>query len=144
MMALLNGEATPNIVSFEATGQQRKVVCTDSEVLSYLKEIILRHPPITSGAGCYVYEGYFKFEGGGTLEAIMLISISGFDLCMDRREAFMGDSTHSVPLSQPQPEKLRQMFAFFEEPWETAAGKVTILENGVPPRTQSDSSLIAK
>ena len=51
---------------------------------------------------------------------------------------------HSVLLLRPVPEKVRQTFAFFDEPYQIAAGAVLILQSGKPPRTERDESLVAK
>jgi hypothetical protein len=144
MLALLNGDANVDIVSLTTRYQQRRLQCTDTDVLAYLKGAMMKHPPETAGAGGYTYEGCFKFKGGGTFEGRMSISTNGFDLSVGSYANSEGIPTHSVPLLRPVPEKVKQIFAFFDEPEQFAAGTVLILQPGKPPRREHDESLVAK
>jgi hypothetical protein len=142
MLALLNGDASIDIVRFTTRHQQRRLECSDPDFLQYLKGAMMKHPPERIRVGDFTYEGTFEFNGGGRFVGTMFISTNGFDLTAVPN---MDDiPTHSVPLPAPVPEKVRAVFDFFDEPWQKAAGTVLILEPGKPPRTQYDASLVAR
>src|ERR1035437_2414802 len=77
-LALLNGDASVEIVSLTTKYQQRRLECTDADVLRYLKEAMMKHPPGTMGVGGYSYRGLFKFKGGGTYQGPMSVGANGF------------------------------------------------------------------
>jgi hypothetical protein len=70
----------------------------------------------------------------------MSISTNGFDLCLDDNPDRI--MTHSVPLIEPVPDKVQQVFSFFGEPYQTAAGSILLLQEGRPPRRVRDESLV--
>jgi hypothetical protein len=144
ILALLDGDASVDIERLTTMHQQRRLECSDAEVLRYLKDAMMKHPHQTLGVGGYTYAGCFKFKGGGTFEGLMSISTNGFDLSVGSYANAEGISTHSIPLMRPVPDKVKQIFDFFDEPWQQAAGVVLILEPGKPPRREHDESLVAK
>ncbi len=142
MLALLNGDASIDIVRFTTRYQQRRLECSDPDFLQYLKRAMMKHAPQYKGIGGFTYEGSFEFGGGGRFVGTMFISTNGFDLTVDPN---MDDiPTHSVPLLDPIPEKAMIVFEFLAGPWQEAAGTVLILEAGKPPRTMHDASLVAR
>jgi hypothetical protein len=74
----------------------------------------------------------------------MQINTNGFDLSVSSLAAEESFPTHSVLLHQPMPGKVTRLFAFLNEPYQTAAGTVFILEDGKPPRKDHDESLVAR
>ena len=145
MLALLNGDAGVDIVSLTTKYQQRRLECTDPEVLACLKEAIIKHPSQKGGiGGRYTYGGCFKFKGGGTFEGIVWIGTNGFEISVGRHPDPDLIPTHSILLIQPVPAKVKLVFDFFDEPWQEAAGSVLILESGKPTRRERDESLVAK
>jgi hypothetical protein len=144
MLALLSGDTSVDIISWTTKCQQRRLQCTDTDVLMYLKEAMMKHPPQIAGVGRYSYKGCFKFKGGGTFERSMLIGTNGFELSVGRRPDPDELPTHSVLLIHTVPEKVAQIFAFFNEPEQQAAGTVFILESGKPPRRERDESLVSR
>ena len=144
MLALLNGDQSLVITSFATKYQQRRVRCTDTEALRCIGQAIMKHPREMTNVGKFSYYGYFKFQGGGTFGAYMQIDTNGFGLSVSSLAAEEGFMTHSVLLGQRVPEKVRQLFMFLEEPEQTAAGTVFILEDGKPPRKEHDESLVVR
>src|SRR5690348_13204748 len=65
MSALLLGDLSVEIVKFETEYQQRRVVCTDTNSLEYLKRALSRPAPKGAVTGGISYRGYFKFRSGG-------------------------------------------------------------------------------
>lgn len=144
LVALLNGDQTVDILSFEAKYQQRRLVCTDRDVLGYFKEMLLKHPKEMTNAGGFSYYGYITFAGGGTFDGRMSVGTNGFDISVSSQAAEEGFPTHSVLLVPPVPEKVRQVFEFLNEPPRKVAGTVLILKEGQNPERQYDASLVAR
>jgi len=142
LIAILNGDQTDDIVSFETKYQQRRLVCTDRDVLGYLKKILLQHPNTMTNVGGFSYVGYFKFRGGGTFEGYMSIGTNGFDISISSQAAEEGCMTHSVLLIPPLPDKVSQIIEFLNDPNEKAAGTVLILKDGKGAERHYDAALV--
>ena len=145
MLSLLNGNPTEAIVSFETKYQQRRLICTDSEVLSYFKEIILKHPSeMTNVGGAMSYKGYFKFRSGNTFDCYMETGTNGFEISIPSLAAEESFPTHSVLLIEPVPQKVKQLFEFLNDSGQKADGTILTMEDGKTPFQKYDASLIAK
>src|SRR5258707_12279846 len=144
MVALLNGDQRVLITSFATKHQQRRLRCTDGEVLRCIEQAIMKHPTVMTGVGTFSYYGYFKLKGGGTFGGYMRIDSNGFVLSVSSLASEEGLMTHSLLLNQPVPAKVRQVFTFLAEPHQTAAGKVLVLQEGKPEREVHDEALGAK
>jgi len=144
LVALLNGDQTVDIVSFETKYQQRRLLCTDREALAYLKEMFLKHPMEMTNVGGFSYYGYITFTGGGYYGAYMYIGTNGFNISVSSKAADEGYPTHSVLLRPPIPEKVRQIFEFLNEPNQRVAGTVLIMKEGKNLERQHDASLVAR
>jgi hypothetical protein len=144
MIALLNGDDKITITSFATKYQQRRLICSDRQILDYIQEAIRKHPAIMTNVGNFSYYGYFKFKSGGTFSGYMGIDTNGFSLSVSSLASEEGFMTHSVVLTQPVPEKIKLVFAFLYEPHQSAAGTVLVLEDGKPPRKEHDETLVSK
>jgi hypothetical protein len=144
LLAALNGDQMVKISRFETEGQQRRVRCTDTQVLDYLMQMLQKHPDFMTNVGGYSYRGRFNFTGGGSFDTEMSTSANGFCLSLTRRAVQEGIPTHCVPMIGPVPVEVRQLFNFSEEPEQTAAGTVLVFEAGRPPYRLRDESLVAR
>jgi len=147
-LTLLNGDQKVNILSLETRGQQRQLLCTDTEVLRYFKDILVKHTPeLKNGVslgGSGAYKGYFRFEDGGTYDCYLYVGTHGFALSVASQAAEEGHPTHSIMLISPVPEKVRQIFDFLNEPYQNVAGTFLVLEDGKAPQKKYDAKLVAK
>src|SRR5712691_7330175 len=65
MLALLNGDASVDIVRLTTRHQQRRLECSDPDVLQYLKRVMMGHPPQYMRIGDFTYEGNFSLAVAG-------------------------------------------------------------------------------
>jgi hypothetical protein len=144
MVALLDGNQSINITRLEINFQQRRLFCTDTDVLRYLKEILAKHPRGMSNTGGGSYEGIFTFANGGQFKGALSIGTNGFYISIPSQAAEEAFPTHCVLLIEPVPEKVQQIFNFLNEPYQKIAGTVLILEEGKSIYTRHDESLVAK
>jgi hypothetical protein len=144
LVAILNGDPKPDIQSIEVLYQQRRLICSDRGVISYLKQMMLSHPntmPDSCGAS---YEGHFTFRDGGTFVGYLGVSTNGFTISIPSQAAEESFPTHYVFLRPPVPEKVSQIFQFFDEPYQKVAGTVLIVKDGTNIERQYDASLVAR
>lgn len=144
MIALLNGDSTQNIISFETQYQQRRLKCTDKEVLKYFKEILSKPSENPGPNSAVSYMGYFTFEGGVVFKTYIGINGKVFTISIPSQAAEESFPTHTILLTEPIPEKVRQIFEFLDEPYQKVAGTVLIIEDGKPAYTKHDASLVVK
>jgi hypothetical protein len=141
MSALLSGDTSVEIVRFETEYQQRRVVCTDTDLLEHLKRALVRPAPRGAVAGGLSYVGYFKFRSGGTFRTYMQVGKTGFTVSMPAEAAEEAFPTHDIVLPQPSLDKVKELFDFLQESNQTAAGTVLVMETGKPSRRESEPSL---
>jgi hypothetical protein len=144
LVALLNGDDTVNILRIETKYQQRRLICTDKDVLRYIKAMLLNHPKQMTNAGGFSYYGYITFTGGGRFDGYMSVGNNGFDVSISSQAAEEGFMTHSVLLVPPVPERVRQVFQFLSDSHPKVAGTVLILKEGGNVERQYDASLVAR
>ena len=144
LVALLNGDQTLDILSFETKYQQRRVICTDRDVLGYLKKMLLKHPREMHPSRGFSYYGYITFARGGKFGGYMCVGTDGFDISVSSQAPEEGWMTHSVLLLPPVPEKVRQVFEFLGGLDQKDAGTVLILKEGQNPERLYDASLVAR
>src|SRR6185437_2566222 len=75
-IALLSGEPNVRLKRLQIDYQQRRLVCTDPEVLRYLEERLRNHDPHYRELGT-TYELSLSFEGGGNQSFFTYWSNSG-------------------------------------------------------------------
>jgi hypothetical protein len=97
--------------------------------------------PYSCGA---TYEGHFMFRDGGTFVGCLSISTNGFTISIPSQAAEESFPTHYVFLTPPVPEKVGQIFQFFDEPSQKVAGTVLIVKDGANIERQYDASLVAR
>ena len=147
LIALLNGDKTVEILSLETKNQQRRLVCTDREVLRYITEIILKHPreitnrPSVGGIG---HKCCMKFKNGGVYNGYFEVRDDSFTFSIDSQAVEESWPTHLVLLLKPVPEKVRQIFEFLNSNDKNIAGTILIVEDGKAPHKKYDASLVAK
>jgi len=110
LLALLNGDPSADIASLEIVAQQRRVLCTDREVLGYLETMLLSHPKEMTNTTGLSYHGAIKFSGGGTYDGYLSVRTNGFDISIASQAAEKSFPTHSIFLTPPVPEKVKQIF----------------------------------
>lgn len=145
LVAILNGDPKPEIQSIEVQYQQRRLVCTDREVIGYLKQMMLNHPNMTMADNyAYSYEGKFMFRDGGAFVCSLGITTNGFTISIPSQAVENSFPTHYVLLRAPVPQKVRQIFEFFLEPYQKVAGTVLILKEGKNIEKQYDAALVTR
>jgi hypothetical protein len=145
MVSLLNGDPTVDLKSFEIRNQMRKLICTDREVIGYLKQMLLNHSNvIREGSGGTSYVGTFTFNSGSTFVGYLGVFTNSFTISIPSQAAEESFPTHYVLLRPPVPEKVRQAFEFLDEPWQKVAGTVLIMDDGKGLERRYDASLISR
>ena len=142
LVALLDGDQRVGLQSLEINGQQRRVLCTDRDVLHYFKEILTKHPRFDSALGSS-YHIRIAFTDGETVNNDIFVHAHGFAISVNSRAVEKGFPTHSVSLISPVPEKVRRIFDFMGEPCEKVAGTILSIEDNKTPEMRFDASLVA-
>jgi hypothetical protein len=134
--ALLRGDRTARLESFDISYQQRRVHCTDPEVLRYFESCFREGDPrYPNRGGMVTYLLRLEFEGGGRLEALTYWSEGGFRLYMPYQSTDTGEEPRGSAWFQPPvPAPVREMIDFLNEDSPRARGQVLILEPGARRR----------
>jgi hypothetical protein len=127
-IALLAGDTTLRIRRFEISGQQRKVICTDPDVLRYL-EFQLRNHDAEQRFGGNSYLLLLRYEGGGT-DTLSTYGPDEDRFCLYVGEPGEGGKPHGIRMSKPRPKGIDDLLSFFRRPAQDATGRVLILEPG--------------
>ena len=137
---LLSGDLNVRIERIEVDGQQRRVICTDPEVLRYLEDQFRRHEPGHNFTG-WSYDLTLTFHGGGRQSFYTYWSDSGdFDFFIG--EPGEGGTGHDIRLGKPRPQGVDRLVEFLRKPYEEIANSTLILEPG-KSRIDRDPSLVA-
>jgi len=129
MMALLKGSSDISLTGFTIQGQQRRVVCRDSEVCRFLTAC-LRHSEGSSYYGSR-YRILFDLSTGRNYDAMnSFAGENGLTLSIpEANPSEYGLSTHGVSFPEPVPDKLKQLWAFLDERDENVRGTVLTLDS---------------
>jgi hypothetical protein len=138
--ALLAGDPSVRFERFQIDYQQRRVICTDPEVLRYLEERFRRHDRHRLELGT-TYQLAIDYQGGGHHAFGTYWSESG-DFSLSLPEHGDGGPSHGILLTRPRPRPLEEMIRFLCQK-EGVAGVVLILEPGGVHR-ERDQFLVAE
>jgi hypothetical protein len=140
--ALLQGDESVRLDSFEVEYQQRRVRCTDPESLRYLERCFRENSP-TRFDDRITYEVFLQFADGTRLGIRTDWSRAGFSLCMpgDRLLQDGGEPRAYVVFRPPMREPIKEMIDFLNDDSRKAKGVVLIMEGGTI-RREADPSLI--
>ncbi len=140
-IALLAGNETVKIRSLEIRAQQRKVICTDPEVLRYLEQQFRNHEPHPDFGGTS-YHLRVRYEGGGSDE-LSTYWPNENKFCLFVGEPGEGGKPHGIHFPKPRPKGIDEIKAFLSATIKDVAGQVLILESG-KSRIENNPSLIEK
>ena len=131
--ALLDGSEGVELTLFKTDYQQRRVICTDEEVLAYLASMLRQSSGRNGNIGAS-YDFTFRFSTGRQCTVrCYLITTS--------RLSFFVPPSHEITLQSPIPDRVREIMNFLDAPWEEVAGLVQFVENGYPIRYEYDRRL---
>jgi hypothetical protein len=139
--ALLSGDVNVRIQRIQIDYQQRRLICTDPEVLRYLEKRFRNHEPEFQFSGA-TYQLTLSFDGGGTQAFASYWDDNG-DFNLFLGEAGEGGVGHGIRLTQPRPRGVEKSVNFLSKSIEEVAGSVLILEAG-GSRIERDESLVAR
>jgi hypothetical protein len=139
--ALLRGDETVQLNSFEIDFQQRRVLCSDPEAVRYLERCLRENEPKRRELGT-TYRLKLRFASGGELDVRTNWFEGGFSLCMpgDRPLEDGGNPRCGVVFRPPVPSSVKEMIDFLDSDSPRAKGTVLILEDGAI-RREFDPSL---
>jgi hypothetical protein len=139
--ALLAGDSNVRLRRVQIDYQQRRVVCTDPEVLRYLEGRFRGHEPEPQYLGT-TYLLSLAYEGGGARAFVSYWADSG-DFNLFLGEPGEGGRGHGIRLPRPRPRGVEELASFLVKQHDDVAGSVLILEAG-GSRVERDSSLVAR
>jgi hypothetical protein len=139
--ALLAADPDVRVERFQIDHQQRRVVCTDPEVLRYLEERFRRNDRGAGGGGVS-YRLTLRYETGGTHAVETTWADDGdFSLSLSDDDGFA--DRVGVALARPRPAAVDELVEFLDKDWKEVKGTVLILEAG-GTRRERDESLVAE
>lgn len=139
--ALLAGDPAVRLREVRIEYQQRRVVCTDPEVLRYLEDRLRRHEPDPDYLGT-TYDLALSYNGGGAQSFASYWTDAGdFNLALG--DLGEGGRGHGIRLPHPRPRGMEELASFLAKPNREAAGSVLILVSG-GSRVERDESLVAR
>lgn len=126
--ALLSGDTIVRLQRIQIDYQQRRVMCTDPEVLRYLEERFRRHEPEPDFLGT-TYRLSLTYEGGGTQAFASYWTDTG-DFNLFLGEPGEGGNGHGIRLTHPRPRGVEELVNYLVKSHREVAGTVLILEAG--------------
>lgn len=138
---LLAGDRNLLLSQMGVEYQQRRVICTDPEVLRYMEERFRTHEPDPQFLGTS-YELLLTYEGGGSQAFYCYCNDTG-DINVYLGEPGEGGIGHGIHFTHPRPRGVEELVSFLLKPYREVAGSVLILEAG-GSRIEQDKSLIAR
>ena len=139
--AILAGDPNARLRQVRVEFQQRRVVCTDPEVLRYLEARFRGREPEPGHLGA-AYQLTLTYDGGGSQAFESYWTDTG-DFVLFLGEAGEGGKGHGVRLVRPRPRGVDEGANFLLKTNRVAAGGVLILEAG-GSRIERDESLVAR
>lgn len=139
--ALLAGDSNVSLRHLQIEHQQRRLVCTDPEVLRYLEERFRAHEPEPRYLGTSYSMALSYADGGSQTFAAYLTDDGDFNFFLG--EPGEGGRGHGIRLPRPRPRGVDELVAFLHKPHEEVAGEVLILEAG-GSRVEWDGSLVVR
>jgi hypothetical protein len=139
--ALLAGDPTVRLRRVQIDYQQRRVICTDPEVLRYLEDRIRGHEPEPDYPGT-TYQLALSYDGGGAQAFASYWSDTG-DFNLFLGEPGEGGTGYGIRLTRSRPRGAEELVNFLLKPYREVAGEVLILE-AAGSRIERDESLVAR
>jgi hypothetical protein len=139
--ALLSGDANVHLERLRIEWGQRRVICTDPQVLGYLEARFRQYNPnpVVARDLCGSYEWTLSYQGGGR-HAIMTTLYDG-GILLDFDSDF--PSRHEVSFPEPRPAAVDIVVKFLHRPYQEVKGIVLIVEpQGILQKY--DDSLVAR
>ena len=133
--ALILGRDNIQLTGLVIDQQQRRVICTDQEVLAYLASSLRNSYHDWGIGGGIFYEFSFEFSTGRKYRVDGYVHRQEWSLVVPNANPEEGHRpTHVTFLHAPIPDRVREMFEFLNKRYQEVSGSVLVLEPGQPPR----------
>lgn len=140
-IALLSGDASIRLKQIQIDNQQRRLICSDPEILRYLEERFRNFDPNRRQLGT-TYRLSLTYQDGGTQSFATYWSDTG-DFSLFIGDAGEGGKCHGILLTQPRPRAVDELIGFLLADHQEIAGTILRLEAG-GSRVERDESLVAR
>lgn len=125
---LLSGDTDVSITKIEIQYQQRRVLCSDKTVTSYLSDMMRQSSSPANGNGASYYFT-FHFSTGRQYSLCGVVDATQFSLSVPNARPYeLGISTHDIVFRSPTPRRVNEIFHFLVLPWEEVGG-LTLYSN---------------
>ena len=139
--ALLLGRNDVRLTGLMIESQQRRVVCTDHEVLDYLASSLGNSHDDWGVGGGVSYRFSFQLSTGRTSHLDGYIQRQSWSLVVPNANSQAGEPTHVMFLHATPPDRVREMFEFLNKRYQEVSGTVLTLETNQVPRYEYLASL---
>lgn len=140
-IALLSGDASIRLKQIQIDYQQRRLICSDPEVLRYLEERFRTFDPNRRELGT-TYRLSLAYEDGGAASFSTYWSDAG-DFSLFVGDPGDGGKCHGILLTNPRPRAVDELIGFLLADHQKIAGMILMLEAG-GSRVERDESLVAR
>lgn len=139
---LILGRDNIQLTSLVIDKQQRRVICTDKEILAYLASSLRNSQSDEFGGGGISYEFSFRFSTGREYRVEGYVHRNQWSLVVPNANPHEGHGvTHATFLRAPIPDRVLETFDFLNKRYQEVSATVLVLEADQPPRYDDLASL---